>query len=434
MAKQSAPPTPPPRLCPTCGTRVGDLATKCIVCGADLGGPASNTQPQRAVRRSLLPQRPSFMRPAEQPVAAPSKTATPPSGVATGQAAKPASTAQAPAQGRRGITLPLPAAIAIILIFLSMGVVLVLGAMGAIPLFTPPTPTITLTPTASPTLTPLPTATETTAPSPTPLPPVEYTVVANDTCISIAFNANITLQTLLEANGLSQACPLVVGQKLVVPQPTYTPTAPPTNTLEAIALTETARPRQHYTVAAGDTLFSIAGFYNVDPAALAAENGIPPPDYAITVGQVLTIPLDRPPPTVGPSPTATPLPPYPAPILLSPPEGAAISPIEQVVTLQWSAVDILQEGEVYLVSIEDVTCNCARRKLDTTTTTRYIVNVDMKPEEAAPHVFKWSVVTARQTGTTDKGDPVYEPAGATSEVRTFTWTGIGVPATATPSP
>ncbi|MEK7326715.1 MAG: LysM peptidoglycan-binding domain-containing protein [Chloroflexota bacterium] len=434
MAKQSAPPTPPPRLCPTCGTRVGDLATKCIVCGADLGGPASNTQPQRAVRRSLLPQRPSFMRPADQPVAAPSKTATPPSGVPTGQAAKPASTPQAPAQGRRGITLPLPAALAIILIFLAMGVVLVLGAMGAIPLFTPPTPTITLTPTASPTLTPLPTATETTAPSPTPLPPVEYTVASGDTCISIAFNANISLQALLEANGLSQACPLVVGQKLTVLQPTYTPTAPPTNTLEAVALTETARPRTTYTVVANDTLFSIAAFYNVDPAALAAENGIPPPDYPITGGLVLTIPLDRPPPTVGPSPTATPLPPYPAPILLSPPEGAAISPVEQTVTLQWNAVDILQEGEVYLVSIEDVTCNCARRKLDTTTATRYIVNVDMKPEEAAPHVFKWSVVTARQTGTNDKGDPVYEPAGATSEVRTFTWTGIGVPATATPSP
>ncbi len=368
------------------------------------------------------------MRPADQPVAAPSKTATPPSGLVT----RPA--AQAPAQGRRGITLPLPAAIAIILTFLLMGVVLVLGAMGAIPLFTPPTPTITLTPTASPTLTPLPTATETTAPSPTPLPPVEYTVASGDTCISIAFNANIGLQALLEANGLSQACPLVAGQKLTVPQPTYTPTPLPTSTLDSVSLTETARPRTYYTVAAGDNLFSIAAFYNVDPAALAAENGIPPPDYAITVGQVLTIPLDRPPPTVGPSPTATPLPPYPAPILLSPAEGAAISPVEQAVTLQWSAVDILQEGEVYLVSIEDVTCNCAKRKLDTTTTTRYIVNVDMKPEEAAPHVFKWSVVTARQTSTNDKGDPVYEPAGATSEVRTFTWTGIGVPATATPSP
>lgn len=373
------------------------------------------------------------MRPADQPLSPPSPTTTtPPSGVPTGPAAQPSSTA--PAQGRRGVTLSLPIAVAVILIFLLMGTVLVLGATGIISFGSPPTPTVTLTPTVPPTLTLAPTATETTAPSPTPLPPVEYTVTSGDTCISIAFNANIGLQALLEVNGLSQACPLIVGQKLTVPQPTYTPTPLPTNTLEAVALTETARPRTTYTVVANDTLFSIAAFYNVDPAALAAENGIPPPDYPITVGLVLTIPLDRPPPTVGPSPTATALPPYPAPILLSPPEGAAISPIEQTVTLQWNAVDILQEGEVYLVSIEDVTCNCARRKLDTTTATRYIVNVDMKPEEAAPHVFKWSVVTARQTGTNDKGDPIYEPAGATSDMRTFTWTGIGVATTATPSP
>ena len=50
----------------------------------------------------------------------------------------------------------------------------------------------------------------------------------------------------------------------------------------------------------------------------------------------------------------------------------------------------------------------------------------MKPAEAAPHVFKWSVVTARQTGFSSDGRPLYQPAGATSEERTFTWTGIGV--------
>lgn len=416
------PATPrPPRLCPTCGTRVGEAATKCIVCGADLGSAAPTAKPQRAWR-SMLPERPSFLQPTP-------RQANPQSPDAPTQ---PLPASAQPAA--RGISLPLPVAIVIVLLFLLMGMGLVLGATGALPIFAPPTPTDTATPTVPPTFTPAPTATETPAPTPTPLPPVEYTVVANDSCISIAFQFNITLQTLLDANGLSQACSIFVGQKLTVPQPTYTPTAPPTNTLEPVALTQTARPRTTYTVAAGDTLFSIAAFYNVDYQALADENGIPGPNYVVTVGQVLTIPLDQQPPTAGPSPTATALPPYVAPVLLSPPNGMAISSVEQTVVLQWSAVDVLQPGEAYLVTVEDVTCNCARRRVDVTTTTRYIVNVEMKPAEAQPHVFKWTVVTVRQTGTTDKGDPIYEPAGATSEERTFTWTGIGVPTTATPTP
>ena len=55
----STPSTSSPRLCPTCGTRVGELATKCIVCGAELGSPGSTAKPQRQWR-SLLPERPKF--------------------------------------------------------------------------------------------------------------------------------------------------------------------------------------------------------------------------------------------------------------------------------------------------------------------------------------------------------------------------------------
>jgi hypothetical protein len=95
--------------------------------------------------------------------------------------------------------------------------------------------------------------------------------------------------------------------------------------------------------------------------------------------------------------------------------------------LQWTSVATLRENEVYLISVEDVTQNGSQRISVTTLTTRYIVAVDMKPYEAVPHVFRWTVVTARQTGVTDDGRPMYQPAGATSVERTFTWTGIGVP-------
>jgi hypothetical protein len=159
---------------------------------------------------------------------------------------------------------------------------------------------------------------------------------------------------------------------------------------------------------------------------MAEVNGKLPPDYAITIGEVLSIPVDMPVPTAGPTPTETSLPPYPAPQLLNPSDGAAISSIEQTVSLQWTSVANLRENEVYLVSVKDVTDNGSLRISDTTLTTRYIVGVDMKPYEAVPHVFRWTVVTARQTGLTEDGRPMYQPAGATSVERTFTWTGIGV--------
>src|SRR3989304_536391 len=54
MTKTPAPPSSAPRLCPTCGTRVGAAATKRLVCGTDLTGGATrrtlgfSTQPRTA--------------------------------------------------------------------------------------------------------------------------------------------------------------------------------------------------------------------------------------------------------------------------------------------------------------------------------------------------------------------------------------------------
>jgi hypothetical protein len=52
-----------------------------------------------------------------------------------------------------------------------------------------------------------------------------------------------------------------------------------------------------------------------------------------------------------------------------------------------------------------------------------------------PHVIRWTVVTVRQTGTDNDGNPIWEPAGAVSDPRVFTWTGAAaglVEATPTP--
>ena len=368
--------------CPVCDTRVGTAATKCIVCGAELAVADDGAD----ITTSGSGQRRDF-----------------------------------PSGGH--VRIPLPVIVAGLMLMLLGGLALVLVSAGHNP-FLVPTATITPSATVVPTLTPAPTSTPTQLPTSTPLPPVAHVVVEGDTCILIAVTYDVSVQSILRLNGFTQACPLLVGQEVIVPVPTPTPASTATATMMPLALTQSARPM--HIVSAGESLSSISADYGVSFSVMAEVNGKLPPDYAITIGETLSIPVDMPMPTAGPTPTETSLPPYPAPQLLNPSDGAAISSIEQTVSLQWTSVANLRENEVYLVSVKDVTNNGSQRISDTTLTTRYIVGVDMKPYEAVPHVFRWTVVTARQTGLTEDGRPMYQPAGATSVERTFTWTGIGV--------
>ena len=380
MAKIPAPGNAEARHCPVCDTRVGTAATKCIVCGAELdAADAGAGTPQGAQRGAF-------------------------------------------ADGGN-VRIPLQVVVAGVMLMLLGGLALVLVSAGHNP-FVEPTATATPSPTIVPSFTPAPTSTSTQLPTSTPLPPLAHTVVEGDTCILIAVTYDVSVQSILQLNGFTQACLLLVGQEVLVPVPTPTAAATATATMMPLALTQAARPT--HVVSAGESLSSIAADFGVSFSVMAEVNGKLPPDYAITIGETLSIPVDMPIPTAGPTPTATPLPPYAAPRLLNPPDGAAISSIEQTVSLQWTSVATLRENEVYLVSVEDVTENAARRITATTLSTRYIVGVDMKPHEAIPHVFRWTVVTARQTGVTGDGRPMYQPAGATSVERTFTWTGIGV--------
>ncbi|MDP6584303.1 MAG: LysM peptidoglycan-binding domain-containing protein, partial [Anaerolineales bacterium] len=324
---------------------------------------------------------------------------------------------------RANIRIPIPVAVAAVTLMILGGLALLLVSSGNNP-FVEPTATITPSATSVPTFTAAPTKKPTNLPTSTSLPPVVHNVVEGDTCILIAVTYDVSVQSVLQLNGFTQACPLLVGQEVMVPVPTSIPAPTITATMMSLALTQLARPI--HMVSAGESLSSIAAYYGVSFKAMAEVNGKLPPDYAISIGENLTVPVDMPLPTSGPTPTETSLPPYPAPNLLNPPDGQAISYIEQTVSLQWTSIVNLRENEVYLVTVQDVTSNRPKRIEDSTISTRYIINVDMKPAEAAPHVFKWSIVTARQTGFSSDGRPLYQPAGAASEERTFTWTGIGV--------
>lgn len=374
------------KICPTCGTRVPLDATRCLVCGADLGSPEKPAKPEKALQTSRIPE----------------------------------------------VTLSLPVAILLLAVFLAIGAILVFLALRSQPeVVVPPTQTSTTTVTLTPTLTQTeapPTVTFTPEPSATP---TIYEVAEGDTCISIAIFFGVSVQSIVTQNNLPAACDtLFIGQQLLIPQPTPTPTSLPSATFSAAEQTEAACEKVEYTVQETDTLSTIASAYGVPMAAIQDYNGLI--GDRVQIGQSLTIPLCRRFATPGPSPTPSPPPPYPAPNLLLPADGVVFGVGEETITLQWASVGTLRENEAYNVTIEDLTKADGLKSVDYATDTKYIVPIDLRPQESIPHIFRWTIGIARQVGTDTDGNPVWEPAGSTSEARVFSWIGIGVAATPTP--
>ncbi len=370
------------RICPTCGTRLSENAARCLVCGTDLT----------------------------------TKTAAP-----AKKAEKAASALQAARMPE--ITLSLPAALGALVVILLIGAAVVFGALRAADRVVDPTPVPTATET--PTVTPTPTEFSTPTPTATAteLPPFDYTVAPGDTCSLLVFTFNVSQQSIIILNNLDANCTLGVGQTLKIPYPTATPPPPPTRTLEPAEATKAACPTANYTVQANDTLSSIAANYNVSMAAIREFNNLPTDN--VMLGQTLRIPLcERAPDPNLPTPTPTPPPPYPAPNLLLPIDGAAFTLAHDIITLQWASLGTLRDGEYYQVVIEDVTADQGKRIVDYVTDTSYIIPTSFRPNDSIAHIMRWWVVPVRQTGTDEQGQPIYSPAGAASEKRVFTWTGV----------
>jgi LysM repeat protein len=159
----------------------------------------------------------------------------------------------------------------------------------ATPTTTPWTPTPTATPTTTP-WTPTPTATPTTTPwTPTPTPTatpapgqqILYVVRTGDTLYSIARKFGVTVQALMQVNGIANPNYIQVGQCLIIPRGGTVTPVPPT------PVPPQPKPIVHI-VQRGDTLYSLARRYCTTVDAIARWNNIVNPS-CIYVGQRLTI-------------------------------------------------------------------------------------------------------------------------------------------------
>ncbi len=378
------------KVCPTCGTRLSENATRCLVCGTEFNArpePKVAKKVERSVQASRMPV----------------------------------------------ITLSLPSAVGILaivtiiaaaIVYISLRASVPTGTFDNVETSTPTqTPTASLPPTATLPATEIPTATN--------IPPFDYTVAAGDnSCSQLAFNFGISVQSIIIENNLPSSCPISVGQVLKIPYPT--PTIPPaaTNTPEPIDATKQACETVPITVQENDTLSSIAANYAVSQEAIKTFNGKTTDN--VFIGENLLIPLCMRAATPGPTPTATIPPPYPAPNLLLPADGAAFTLANDVVTLQWASVGTLRDGEAYQITVEDVTADQTRRQRDYVTDTKYIVPTSFRPKDNVAHILRWWITPVRQAGTDDQGQPIWVNSGATSEKRDFSWVGVAVEGTPNP--
>lgn len=368
--------TSPSKVCPTCGTRLSENATRCLVCGRNFSTTAKTTAPS-PVQSPKLPE----------------------------------------------LKLSLPAALGLIVLVLGLGAALIyviLKSTNQISELTA-TPTITLTPTT--TNTPQPTQEPTIAPSPTNLPPISYSVQALETCSLIAAKYGVSVPSIVSLNNLDPDCTLTEGQVILVPIPTPTASPLPTATLSAVEATEQACGTVPYTVLDGDTLMGISLNYNISMESIRNFNGLTSDN--IIQGMQLSLPLCERKPTPGPTPTATLAPPYSQASLLLPADGTVYTNVNDAITLQWSSVGTLRENERYAITVEDVTAGGDKKLVQYVSETKFSVPASMRPLDNTSHIFRWYVVVVRQDGSTSDGVPIYVQYGTVSVPRVFGWSGTG---------
>lgn len=153
------------------------------------------------------------------------------------------------------------------------------------------TPTPTQTPEALIANTPIPTP-EPTA-TPTPVPQLVHLVLPGDSLWGIAYQYGVTLESLLEANGLTPDVLLQVGQEIIVPLSAGGQVLG--KVLDGVVQESSigsGGAGVPYVVQNGDSLWSIAVTWGLTVEELAAANGLQTTDL-LEVGQILTLPAGQ---------------------------------------------------------------------------------------------------------------------------------------------
>ncbi|MEK6222105.1 MAG: LysM peptidoglycan-binding domain-containing protein [Chloroflexota bacterium] len=386
------PATSPTKICPTCGTRISQDAARCLVCGtnfkenmtASTKGNSSITTEATEIRGSRMPE----------------------------------------------LTLSVPVILIMLFIFIMIGGGLTYFAINATGGIANTTETPTVTATLAPSTTPTPLAPTATITPQATFTPSSYLVQEQDTCAGVAFAFDVSVQSIILANGLPASCNLFIGQELKIPHPTSTPTPLATNTpSNAQAKIEACETFLHV-VQENETMSLIEASYEVPSVEIIEWNG--KTTDSVFLGERLFIPLCKRTFVRGATVTPSPAPPYPAPELLLPRNGEAYFLDNDTVTLQWSSVGELRDNEFYQVTIIDITSGENLKLVDVVRDTKYIVPETFRPSESNPHVFQWSVLSVTQRGTDEDGNATFESGGGISEFNYFTWSGSAIDATESP--
>ncbi len=330
----------------------------------------------------------------------------------------------------------------------------------------PPGPTAI--PTASRTSTAAPSPSVSAAPSPTLRPVIEATIAnptaapvvdvptaaPQATAMCMVARQGDTITSLLYKGGYGLYSPFLAdqfrqvnnmpagsnniqaGQTYCVPQPTPTPSPPGYQETLVSQMTELPLKTRSFTIAnyvikEGDTIMSLQFDLNVTLRELCDLNSPSPINCGgcnidapigqqgcrpiLRVGDTIHIPGPTPTPTITPtltgSETVTPTPPYGAPKLVAPVNGASVT---GTALLLWTPVAILQPDEQYLVMVtEPVSLHTWQFE---TQATSFRLPSEIQSNDGQPHTMNWQVMVVRKSA-----DGAYLVVGQKSVIYSFTW-------------